>query len=283
MANPHAVLDREFGQFPLSIATSLALEGATGIYPERETGINELPKYPQLWINLRTLFRNMHGSIPREDLTSIAAEQYAQALFDEMERLVEIVSEKSNGASKVVFYVSNYKDMEKQYPHALLRKPKTDRQLGYDDAQKKSVTKLLEMLEKRGGMDVRVFDRKIRNSEHLRALIITHYSFDLVAHNQFSELDLLESHTGVIKPRSQWYTKFIDGKTLPMIPFGETMLQIFGDSETFHPWPSKVRREIIELAEKHRWTQLTTRDKLSYNFEMLKDPFLKAVLKEMLV
>jgi hypothetical protein len=283
MANPHAILDREFGQFPVSIATSLAIEGAVGIYPEKETGINELPKYQQIWINLRTLFRNFHGAMPREDTIGLKTDPVAHAVLEEMGRLQEILTEKSNRMAKVVFYVSNYKDMAKKYPHASLREPKTDRQLEYDALQKKVITRLLEVLEKIGGVDVRVFDRKITTKEQVRALIITHVVYDLVARDQFTELDLLESHTGVIKPRSQWYTKFIDGKTLPMIPFREDMLQIFGDSETFHPWPSKVRRQLIELAEQNRWTQLTTRDKIAYGIASLKDPFLKATLKDMLV
>jgi hypothetical protein len=273
------------GQFPLSIPTSLALEGAIGIYPEKETHINVLPDYDEMWINLRTLFRNLMGSMKSEEAAAVTPTPVAEALMSEIEHLESIVKERSANRIHLVFYVSNYKGLEQKYPRAYIRKDSTPKQLIRTEIQKKAIQHLLDLLKEQGGHDVRVFEQKLKTAKPTKALIITHYAYDLFVHPQFAQLELLESHTGAIKPKSQWYTKFVDGKTLPMIPFREDLIQIFGDAETFSPWPIKHRRQLIELAEKHHWTQLTTKSLIDYNLSLLHktDPYLADVVKSMLV
>lgn len=281
----HLISVREMGQFPLSIPTSLALEGAIGIYPEKETHINVLPDYDELWINLRTLFRNLMGSMKSEEAAAVTPTPVAEALMSEIEHLESIIKERSANRIHLVFYVSNYKGLESKYPRAYIRKDSTPKQLVRTEIQKKAIGHLLELLKEQGGHDVRVFEQKLKTAKPTKALIITHFAYDLFVYPQFSQLDLLESHTGVIKPKSQWYTKYVDGKTLPMIPFREDLVQIFGDAETFAPWPIKHRRQLIELAEKHHWTQLTTKALIDYNLTLLHktDPYLADVVKSMLV
>ena len=53
---------RTIGQFPLSIATSLAMEAAFGIYPDRPETKEPILKYDTLWVNVRTIFRNIMPS-----------------------------------------------------------------------------------------------------------------------------------------------------------------------------------------------------------------------------
>lgn len=281
----HLVSLREMGQFPLSIPTSLALEGAIGIYPEKETYVNVLPEYDEMWINLRTLFRNLMGSMKSEEAAQATPTPVAQALLQEMEQLESIVKEKSAGRIKLVFYVSNYRGMEQKYPRAYIRKDSTPKQVIRTEIQKKAIQHLLDLLKEQGGHDVRVFEQKLKTAKPTKALIITHFAYDLFVYPQFAQLDLLESHTGVIKPKSQWYTKYVDGKTLPMIPFREDLIQIFGDAETFSPWPIKHRRQLIELAEKHHWTQVTTSALIKYNLELLHrtEPHLADTVKDMMI
>jgi hypothetical protein len=281
----HLISVREMGQFPLSIPTSLALEGAIGIYPERETGINVLPDYDEMWINLRTLFRNLMGSMKSEEAAAVTPTPVAEALLQEMEHLESIVKERSAGRIHLVFYVSNYRGLEAKYPKAYIRKDSTPKQIIRTEIQKKAIQHLLDLLKEQGGHDVRVFELKLKTAKPTKALILTHFAYDLFVYPQFAELELLESHTGVIKPKSLWYTKYVDGKTLPMIPFREDFIQIFGDAETFSPWPIKHRRQIIELAEKHHWTQITTKALIEYNLSLMhsSNPFLVDTLKTMMV
>ena len=282
MTTQYEIAHRELGQFPLSIATSLAFEGAIGIYPERDPTPNVLPDYSELWVNLRTLFRNLMGSLQVETRNAITAGSAAQTLMEEIGHLDALVSEKTNGGCKIVYYVSNYDGVRKKFPHAISREPKTDRQRIYAAIQTQTIQALLKMLGHAGARDVRVFPLYLSNPKPKKTLILTHYAFDLLSDKEFAELDLLESHTGVIKPKSQWYTKMQDGKELPMIPFREVFLQVFGDSELFHPWPIKTRKEIIEMAKGAGWTQITSDTRVRYHIDMLKNPYLKTTLKEMM-
>jgi hypothetical protein len=93
-------------------------------------------------------------------------------------------------------------------------------------------------------------------------------------------LVLLESHTGKIKPRGQWYTKYLNGKDLVQIPFNEGFLQVFGDSETFRPMDIRFRRAILEIAERYKWTAVSTLEKLNYGIDQLKNPYYKEVLRK---
>lgn len=282
MSVQNAITDREYGQFPLSIATSLALEGAFGIYPERETGVNVMGNYQELWVNLRTLVRNLLGSVSSDVRDVMTPTPVAEALFHEIELLDSIIAERTNHYTKVVYYVSNYAGMERKYQRAILRRPKTDKQLLNAEVEKKTIKAILEKLGAAGGRDVRVFELKLDHAKPTKALILTHYAFDLLSANQFHELDLLESHTGNIKPSSRFYEKFADGKELPMIPFNEAFLQVFGDHTLFHPWPIGQRREIIELAKQWKWTQVTGKARIDYHLTFLKNHFLRDTLREML-
>lgn len=50
--------------------------------------------------------------------------------------------------------------------------------------------------------------------------------------------------------------------------------------ETFHPFPSKDKNAIIELAKKCNWTSLTTKDKIFFDLDKLPHAFLKDVIKD---
>ena len=110
---------------------------------------------------------------------------------------------------------------------------------------------------------------------------MTHYAYDLLSNKDFKTLDLLESHTGVLKSKALWYTKFSDHKDSVRIPFNELFLQVFGDSTIFHPHDRKLRLEILAIADKYNWSFATTKDRIHLGLSMISNPFYKAILNEM--
>jgi len=275
-----AIAARAVGQYPLSIATSLALESAAGIHPELpQTPSNPpLRKYEELWVNARTLFRNFLGALDKQTVQGVQAPDIAQALFGEMETIVDLVDSITDGRCKVVFYLSNYAGLNTRFRHAVLRMDSTQRQKEYTAIQ----TQTMELMLHQQPKAFKGFHLKIRPDKPVNAMIITHYAYDLSAHDQFTKLTLLESHTGAIKEFAQWYTKYYDGKALSMIPFREDFLQLFGDAETFRPFDIKLRKELIEIATKYNWTAVTTKAKILYGIDTLKNPYWKATLRDML-
>jgi hypothetical protein len=271
---------RTTGQFPISVATSLAIEAALGIYPERPEDPAPILQYEEFWINLRTLFRNLHGSFDKGVAETVSIATYAEAINDEMTQIHEIITGKTNGLTKVIYYISDYTDIDKKYPYAVTRRDNTTRQKLFTSMLKDTMDKLLKMHPEGNIRKVRL---KLKPEHKTKAMILTHIAFDLVSYLDFKELTLLESHTGAIKSRSSWFSKYYEGKTLSMIPFREDFLQVFGDNEFFRPADKKLRQEIVDLAVKYRWSAVTTDEKINYGIQQIKNPYALEVLRSMLV
>lgn len=268
-------------QFPLSIATELAIESACGTHPEIPVNVAPILNVDQLWVNVRTLIRNFMGALDKDTARAIVPVIVAQSIVEEMDTIESVIAQYSNRRTKVVFYFSNYKGLEQRYPNAKIRGDTTAIQKAKTEMVKGVVGNLLKMIpDKIVGFDLRIGNASTHNAN---TMILTHYAYDLISHREFKDLVLLESHTGSIKGKAQWYTKYYNGKELAMMPFREDLLQVFGDSETFAPLDIKLRKELIELATEKRWSATTTTDKIKANLREMKNQFaaemLRAIIK----
>ena len=267
MIDPREILaGRAMSAIPVSIGTSLALEsilaGITPPYdPDREIPeMISLDDYAEVWFNIATLVRNIMGSVPADQAGSLQPKHIATCLYEEIDLINTYIREQTSNRVKAVFYTCDYAHLSQIYPLAKLRVPSTPKQ--------QDAAKLMELISGHfkakppTGAYFRAFTPKLEPTVPVKALIITHNAYDLTSYRRFLKLDLLESHTGVRKPRAAWYTKLSSAKDAEKIPFGSFALQVFGDSNCFHPAPAAVRKAVLELAEKHNWTSLTTKDRI---------------------
>lgn len=270
------ITNREKGQIPVSIGTSLALEGAAGIYPDRENQINAFEKPPsELWINIRTVFRNLHGALKSEDRLSVLPPALHVGMIEDMTAVEAAVSRLSDGRTRVVYYGNNYTGLPSKYPRAQIKEPKTPLQKSYVSLE---VTTLKMLHGERGSQDIRYFGIPITGTNP-DAWMITHLPIDLLSKPNFKSLTLLESHTGVLKSSFLWYTKLTNGKDLPNIPFGAFALQIFGDGgHYFNPMAKVIKDEVLRLADEFKWNATTTKDRLVLSIKSIKDPMTKTFL-----
>jgi hypothetical protein len=271
------------GAYPLSIGTSLAFEsigpGPNPAYDpnriiEHHVDLND---YEQVWINLITLHRNILGSVHSSEVGQLSPADMAGELAIEMEIIRDIVKQNSTGV-RVIFYSSSYKGIPKKYPKALCRTAKTSRQ----QFQVEFAGQCLQEFYKSNkiGPELKHFDLELKAPARLKTLMISHYAYDLLVEKQFKSLDLLESHTGALKNKSLWYTKFEDKRTV-RIPFNELFIQIFGDSSLFFMHDGKLRDDLITLAEDQRWTYATGQERVNLCLKYLKDPYAIKVLQSM--
>lgn len=275
--NTSAIAERVVGQYPLSIATSLAIEGAMGVHPDKPDQTQKLlPKYDVIWVNLKTIFRNLYNAIDRSVVQDVKIHDFVDAFTSEIDQLKNVISVETAGKMPVVLYVSDYASLDQKYRHATIRGDQTPLQQQYSRLMVATISQYM----KAHGTEVKSYSLKITDAEPRRALILTHYAFDLFA-PRMPQLSLLESHTGTIKDKHMWYTKYLNGKELVNIPFREDLIQVFGDNETFRPMKPSIRNQILELAEKYRWSQVTTSDKIKYGIDQLKDPLLKEILRSL--
>lgn len=283
----HEILaNRTVSAFPISVGTSLALESifeASGpsIDPERiiPQKVN-ITDYTEFWLNISTLFRNIFGSLTREDSLRVSPGELADVLESEVEIIQFLTSQQSSNVTKPIFYVSNYQGIKETYPHALIRTDNTENQRRYRAIHNDTIKQFLKIND--GSEAIRVFRRDIEATGKPKGLMMTHMAYDLLGEKSFRSLDLIESHTGILKSNALWYTKYNDGKNLPPMPFNSGLLQIFGDKETFGIPNIKLKRAIVELAKESKWTPVTSRDKIIFDLDKLKDSSLTTIALEMI-
>jgi len=274
-----ATAARTLGSFPLSIGTSIALESVFGIKSEvfQQPQKKVIQNYSEFWFNLKTLFRNLYGSVERNKLSELTHQEMSDALYHEMEIIVDLVNQYSFGGTKVIFYVSNYKDLASRYRLAQIRTDTTPQQLRLAEMQNRTLKEILKYGNVPGS-ETKVFDLQLKAGGIAKTLILTHIAYDLVSYSNFGALTLIESHTGALKERDKWHTKYNNGKELSFIPFCEGLLPVFGDSELFRPLNKDSREAIIGVAQKYRWSSVTTVDKIRYGINTLQNQYLKDVV-----
>lgn len=281
-----AISARAIGAYPVSIATSLCLESiAVGPLPAYDPdrvvpAMIDISQYDVVYVNAATLFRNILGALPSGGDKSVVAGDIYMALAFEIELINKLIVEISFGKTKVVFYTSQYAGLDKKHPHAKFRVDTTEKQMVYTAILQNTISYYIKQQAKENTIEI--VDVLVKPASKVKGLIITHYAYDLLAAKHFNSLDLLETHTGVLKTKSMWYTKLTGGKDLMRIPFGSMALQVFGDSQTFYGQPAKVKEQVIELADKYKWTNTTTKDRLSMCFDFMSDKFTATILKKML-
>jgi len=274
---------RAVSGFPLSIGTSLALES---IFAPQQNPYDPLRKIPQqidltkyhtFWVNITTLYRNMIGAVSKEAYQSVVAEELCMALEEEMDVINLLFQNEGQNLCKVSYYYGAYESLEKEKtPGFGLRKPTTPSQIHYQGL----LEHVLKLLQKRTDT-IHVFKDAVKPKRRDRALILTHQPYDLVDFKHFDRLDLLESNTGVLKPRALWSTKYnpMSGVSFSNLPFTRKLLMIFGDRYLIKPI-GPVRKLILDVAEKNKWTAVTTEEKVDFDVNRsVRDPYAIAVFK----
>lgn len=292
MLSATTIASRATSAFAVSVGTSLGLESIfqsdqPSIDPTREIPqkVNILD-YQEFFINVSTLFRNMMGSLPKEGAQGVISPDLKDALINEIAYIKALVDFHSSGKTNVVFYVCNYKKIESMQSNFItIRQDNTVNQKIYRALHNQAIAGVIKEIG--AGDDFRIYDSEV-NVVPLgkpsivpfkgKGLIMTHYAWDLGSYNKFTTLDLIESHSGKLKKRSEFYTKYYHGKDLPNIPFYKSMIPIWGDNEHFSPVHMKVRKAILEVAKQNNWTQLTTMAKIKDNLNNIKDKYLAEVI-----
>lgn len=278
-----AVSSRTISAFPLSVGTSLALESVfsseqPSIDPDRKPPQKiKITDYNKLWINVGTLFRNLYNAIDRNAIKYVTAADAADAIQTEMDFIADLVNAESNGQTSVVFYICTYDDLTTRFKMGALRLPRTDIQLRYaklykaalDTIRRRSVSgRIREVLE---------FKSKFSGGSS-EVLILTHFPIDLLNASKFRRMDLLESHTGILKKQTDWYTKYYDGRDLNMLPLNGILLTVFGDDHHFRPQSRGMKEALLTLAKERRWTVLTSTRDVVASIRTMRDHALRDAL-----
>jgi hypothetical protein len=272
---------RDMGQIPVSIGTSLALEGAFGILEDNHDQNPVINRVDVVYVNLRTLIRNMVGAIEADDLSHVFPEDMAAILINEIITVEQAISSASSGRVKTQIYLCNYRDIPKRYPFAILKNANTDRQRIAALREENAVIELKGQLQHHPQIKIIETDTELKPDPR-KVLMLTSYAVDLLQRYSFSGLTLLESHTGAVKSQAMWHSKLTGGKELTNIPFDQMTMQFFGDgSNLFTGYPIKYRRVVLDCAEKNRWNSLSTKDYIISCIQKLHEPELEKLIRNL--
>lgn len=281
-----AVHDRVTSAAGVSVGTSISLEAVLSNWPtfdeERKIAFTDIKEFNQFYINVETLFRNLISSIDGDSRFNLNTTEVGEALAEECRAIKEAVTANSAGVVKTVFYHCTYKDIQTKFVSDKLYKPTTPRQIYYADLQAKVIKYLKQALHTpQQNEGVVEYNTSMVPAMRGKTLMMTHYPVDLLSHEKFGTVTLLESYTALLKNRNQWHTKLHDGKNLSAIPFGPMSIQVFGDDSHFRPLDKKVKQAIIELAEKNKWTWMTSEFAQKNAIRTLPDQFFAQMLLRM--
>ena len=246
------------GKYALSIGTSLAFETLFGIN-DNIPPTNPLPfkSYGYVLINVRTLIRNMYGAVQKQLKAEWSGAKYYEKVKEELDMIPLVLSNQSHDKMTAIYYIPSYKSLRKKFPQALWRGTgsKAYAKQHYEVIEQYCIAQLTAA-SIRGEVNIAMVDVDLPPIDK-RSVILTHLPVDLLSYLKGNMVDLIETHTGVIKPKRQWYTK-LNGKGLEQIPFDVWSIQVFGDGKQFAGLPPKYRNAIIEFGTKNNWNQTTT-------------------------
>ena len=247
-------MERELGERAVvSIGTAKAVEV---LLDESYEG------YKTIHINLRTLVRNFLESFP--DPYMFKKEELASEMFLELERLMNLLDQFT-----VKLYIMDSFTLPKTFPLASVKNPSTTKQIMEFDYE----TSITQMMVKR---DVPLLTFKhVIKAEKTNSIVLTSFVLDLFSYINFNELVLLESYTGKLVGRANWFSKIHKDEKWKHCPFDLLFLQVLGDrSNQFKNKGLKWSKHLLELSVKYRWKPQTTKDKMVADIKKMPDKFL---------
>ena len=251
--------EKETSSFPVAIGTGLALESMFDPVidpydPDREIPNKvELKDYKYHIWNIYTIIRNLLHSVAEKDKISLITDKnFTKELNQEIDTLVNLYN---NTDLTVVIFIPDYdKVMDSFNKHKVseFTKPMVELLAVRDYLKNYTPDGLINTIT--GGFNIPRMEGNI--------LLTTHLTVDLL--NQHNKITLLESNTGKLKSKYEWYTKYhpIGKRDLDTIPMVEEVLYILGDHNMVIPAPLTTRLELYQVAIDRRWTSKTTREKI---------------------
>lgn len=281
--------ERHLGQLPLSIATSIAFESLLNMEPSEnaseyvrrpEGGNPPIESFKTIWINLRTLLRNIDGAIDKDAERSASPLDYYHVLLAEISTIDGIIKN-SYPEVKIMYFAKTYDSLTKIWKQALFRDVTAPKLKIFSVIERNVLNFISEDIKK----NVLNKDNFILADCYLHiendSALFSHFPVDLILRKGGKFKALVESHTGAIKEKKDWNTKLRDGKKYPRIPFDAAMIQIFGDSQNMlSPQTKAIREKLSAMSEKYNWHPLTTKDRIIFCTKLEHEHVLLQLLKD---
>lgn len=257
----------------VSIGTAFALESFAKI---------EKMPMDYWYFNIKTIIRNFYGSFKTGTIKKYSNSELHILFKQEIEEIISLV-ESINKKIKLIFYYTNATSLQKLFKHAKLVDPKESKP-EYREIEQLLFSLIVDDNYNEDVLHIEKYDLLIKGN-HRKAYITTSYPLDLLSFRNFLKLELLESHTGKIKTRSEWITKLGSSQNMDKyrnLPFNILIIQLIGDRNVwFHFKSHQYINLILELSTRNKWHSLTTMERVKYDINKIKDEPIRKTLIEM--
>ena len=269
--------DRAVSSFHISIGTALMLESlfdpVINVFdPDRKIDRIDPGKYKYHYINVLTMIRNIVTSFKNNDSDTVlydrnGATLIANVLYDELEVIDELYS---NIILEPILFIPDYSKVFKN----ALNKDYSGHVSKKDEIYLMSlnVIKLVNERVKNKELPITsITGTHLLNRSMENVLITTHIPLDLLNVKRIPNLYLLESHTGKLKDKKLFNTKYHKmGKTdMTNLPFVESLMYLLGDGVLILQESIGVRREIHKLSLERKWTPFSNNTIVSNDLKKL--------------
>lgn len=280
------IIERTLSGFHLSAGTGLAFES---LFVPTETVLDttnqakpvNTKNYNIFYISIFTLLRNILNAIPSS--TNIYYKDVYDTLLDEM-NIIRTIALTQTPHLSVRFYWCSYKTARSVFTHqsVKLRTSNTPKQKMTEILLNQVINKLLKEKDD----EFLMFNSDIleRDSSSKTVIVLTSQAYDLLSYKYFHSLDLLESHTRLIKTRALWYSKYkpVGNEDMSRLPFLKMLLMVMGDNYMYLSMPIELRRIIVATSHARKWNAFTTRDKILLDLSLeISEPMVMQVLKSL--
>lgn len=279
MALNNQLNDRTITSFGLSIGTGLALESVFDPTQERYDNNRTIPNkinindYVYHYINIYTLIRNILNACSLLNVKELHINYTNTTLLNILVAETNLIHAlyTNNTDCKVIFYLPKYKWLL----HTLEKTKKLDKNNNYIENVKiiylyNYITYHVDTLSFVCNLMV-LENYNLNFVQNQKSLITTHLGIDLC----YKNIDLLESHTGLLKKSNSFNSKYIKlGKDYDMsiLPYNDVLLSIFGDKSLIPPTEREIRLKTYELAKK-RWSFTTGRSIIKNDLKRYGIPY----------
>lgn len=286
--------NRKMSGFQLSISTGRAMEALFTTTDARYDDAWRPPAqidpktYQQAWFNVGTLIRNVinacgleEGENPNSSKDILPdPKDVGKACAQECELIQSLFSNEGQGVCKPIFYICDHSKFNKGFNQEFfkLREPNTPKQVEWFRLYDKALDYCLSDISYKsysGGIS------SLFGTVGTKSLIISHIVPDLLSLKEFQSLELLETHTGVLKPPTEFHTKLhqLKDPNMARLPWNKTILLLFGDKYTVVPTSVKVRKEVLKVCEQAKWTFMTSEHKVVADLKRFGDASIQEVVK----
>jgi len=270
-------LDSEaISSFNCNIASGIILESVSLFKEENKN--NKLSKPDKIWFNGLTLFRNYVECWLGPTTSKINILKDNTGIKNSIDLFLldteYLLNACAHSNLEPIIYIPDYSYLEKKWPL-------------WKSADKLSAIKyhiylvwlkaIKPLINTYPGAATRTTFRlpKIKN-----AYLVTHLAQDLLNFVDRKDVFLAESHTGEIKDKTLWYTKYkkYSNKEMSIFPFNEFLLRILGDNWFLGSEKPSFKKWLYNIALRYKWNPYTTTQRIMLTM-IQKDPILGKKLK----